>query len=585
KDHVRIILNLVENGLLVWPTIEQEDGTVRLKTYEELSDKEKLQDDYDLKATNIVLQGLPLDFYALVNHYKIAKDIWDKVKLLILPLEWGKFVTDVKLARNLHTSNYDQLYSYLEQHEANTNEARLMRERFPEPLALVANYHPETSHFTTIILSQVKDIKCYNCQGEGHMARQYTQPKQGRDDAWFKEKTNDLDDYDSDCDDISSTKAVLMDNISSCDSNFLTKNTKFAAFKMEIDTLKQALSKHIKEKESLLTTLNGFQTEFKESESKSIDKEIVLENKNKELEKIVCFHDEITEVQTVFTQMEAAVEQCSVDRKCCQIQQKQFLIINDRLLDKIISQEIVNIVLNSSSIIRDSEKNNEDSVDTSNKCLELKAELVKKNDVYIELSKQFSNLEQHSISREVSMQLNKEFFQKDKSSDNKNYPEIQEYFEQNDLKAQLQAKDTVISKLKETIHSLRENANLAKVKKDIDEIETINIELEHSEIIESARALSPLDSNLDSAYKYVLRIQEVLLYVRDTRPCLTRPSEKLVAVTPKNKDKKVRFDDPITFSSNTQKQVDSHKPKDSNQPLLHSTRVIGSTGASGLKPT
>ncbi|GJW69510.1 hypothetical protein Tco_0126427, partial [Tanacetum coccineum] len=290
-------------------------------------------------------------------------------------------------------------------------------------------------------------------------------------------------------------------------------------------------------------------------------------------------------------------------------------------------------------------------------------ELVNKIDVYIELSKRFSNLKQHCISLEVAKQLNKEIFQKDKSSDNQNHPEIQEYFEQNDLKAQLQAKDTVINKLNETIHSLRENVNPAKVKKDIDEIETINIELEHNlktqiqekvfakatlknklrkvkekividtvvskphattialgmfklnleplalkvlknkdahleyikhsreladtlwEIVESARALSPLDSNLDSACKYVQIIQEVLVYVRDTCPCYTRPSEKLVAVTPKNKDKKLRFADPITSLSNTQKQVDSHKPKDSNQPLLHSTRVIGSTGASKSKPT
>ncbi|GKC25734.1 retrovirus-related pol polyprotein from transposon TNT 1-94, partial [Tanacetum coccineum] len=53
----------------------------------------------------------------------------------------------------------------------------------------------------------------------------------------------------------------------------------------------------------------------------------------------------------------------------------------------LIKGEIVNIVLNFSTIIRDSEKKNEDSVDTCNKCLELEAELVKKNDVYIELSK------------------------------------------------------------------------------------------------------------------------------------------------------------------------------------------------------
>nr|GEV45657.1 uncharacterized mitochondrial protein AtMg00810-like [Tanacetum cinerariifolium] len=78
------------------------------------------------------------------------------------------------------------------------------------------------------------------------------------------------------------------------------------------------------------------------------------------------------------------------------------------------------------------------------------------------------------------MQLNNEIFQKYKSSDNLYNPEIQEYFEQNDLKDQLQEKYTIINKLKETIHSLRENANLAKVKQDMDEIETINIELEHS---------------------------------------------------------------------------------------------------------
>ncbi|GKF75937.1 retrovirus-related pol polyprotein from transposon TNT 1-94, partial [Tanacetum coccineum] len=31
-------------------------------------------------------------------------------------------------------------------------------------------------------------VKCYNCQGEGHMARQCTQPKRPRNTAWYKEK-------------------------------------------------------------------------------------------------------------------------------------------------------------------------------------------------------------------------------------------------------------------------------------------------------------------------------------------------------------------------------------------------------------
>ncbi|GJS63762.1 hypothetical protein Tco_0678326 [Tanacetum coccineum] len=174
KDHGRIILNSIENGPLAWLTVELENGTVRPKTYEELFDKEKLQANCDLKATNTVLQGLPPDVYALfdkfsylkgetmhqcylwfaqlINDMNIIQMIMQPVqmntKLLnSLPLEWGKFVTNVKLAGDLHLSNYDQLYAYLKQHEVQANETLLMCERFPDPLALVANYHQQPSHF------------------------------------------------------------------------------------------------------------------------------------------------------------------------------------------------------------------------------------------------------------------------------------------------------------------------------------------------------------------------------------------------------------------------------------------------------
>ncbi|GKB75332.1 hypothetical protein Tco_0942227 [Tanacetum coccineum] len=70
--------------------------------------------------------------------------------------------------------------------------------------------------------------------GEGYMARQCTYPKRPRNSAWFKEKmllvqaqefsqTDDLDAYDSDCDDISSAKAILMANLFSYDLDVLSK--------------------------------------------------------------------------------------------------------------------------------------------------------------------------------------------------------------------------------------------------------------------------------------------------------------------------------------------------------------------------
>ncbi|GJT96320.1 integrase, catalytic region, zinc finger, CCHC-type containing protein [Tanacetum coccineum] len=76
------------------------------------------------------------------------------------------------------------------------------------------------------VAGQARVVKCYNCQGEGHMARQFTKPKRPRNYAWFKKKmllTDDLDAYDFDCDDISSTKAVLMANLSSYDSDVLSE--------------------------------------------------------------------------------------------------------------------------------------------------------------------------------------------------------------------------------------------------------------------------------------------------------------------------------------------------------------------------
>ncbi|GJY12992.1 hypothetical protein Tco_0382301 [Tanacetum coccineum] len=53
------------------------------KKYVELSATEKIQVDCDLKAANIILQGLPSDIYLLVNHHRVAKDLWERIQLLM----------------------------------------------------------------------------------------------------------------------------------------------------------------------------------------------------------------------------------------------------------------------------------------------------------------------------------------------------------------------------------------------------------------------------------------------------------------------------------------------------------------------
>nr|GEV09182.1 hypothetical protein [Tanacetum cinerariifolium] len=62
RQHGRMILESVEHGPLLWPSVK-EDGVTRLKKYLELSSAEATQADCDVKATNIILQALPLEIY------------------------------------------------------------------------------------------------------------------------------------------------------------------------------------------------------------------------------------------------------------------------------------------------------------------------------------------------------------------------------------------------------------------------------------------------------------------------------------------------------------------------------------------
>ncbi|GJZ23118.1 hypothetical protein Tco_0560577 [Tanacetum coccineum] len=165
QEHGRMILESVEHGPLIWPTVE-DNGVIRTKKYAELSAAEKIQADCDMKLpisffkerkcklydafdkfTHIKGESLHmyyLRFTQLINDINIYKMKMEQFQvntkfLNSLPLEWSKFVTDVKLVKDLHTSNFDQLHAYLEQHEIHVNEVRIMRERNQYPLAFIAN--------------------------------------------------------------------------------------------------------------------------------------------------------------------------------------------------------------------------------------------------------------------------------------------------------------------------------------------------------------------------------------------------------------------------------------------------------------
>ncbi|GJR59543.1 hypothetical protein Tco_1501705 [Tanacetum coccineum] len=299
--------------------------------------------------------------------------------------------------------------------------------------------------------------------------------------------------------------------------------------------------------------------------------------------------DEVFEVQNIFHQMEQAVEHHRLESKTFEVKMNKVLNENERLLKQVINKDIVNIIMNS-------------TVDNA--------------------SVMCMNVKRVSNSK-VDTQLNQEIFQRENSVSNQSALSFDQYFELNELKAQSQEKDTVIKKLKEIIKSLSENMNEDKVKKDIEEIETINIELDHREkdlVITTLKnelrkhkgkdladnvvtkcpiapkmlkidvePLNPRLLNNRSAHsdylKYTQEEAELLIIIRQTCPSINNSGDKLVAVTPKNKDKRVRFTEPVTSSGNTNPKTDSSSNLVSNKPVLSSTGVKPSTSASGSQPS
>ncbi|GJV13387.1 hypothetical protein Tco_1354928 [Tanacetum coccineum] len=273
--------------------------------------------------------------------------------------------------------------------------------------------------------------------------------------------TEDLDAYDSDCDDVSNAKAVLMANLSNygsddfeqilvvdfsnneihSDSNIIS----YSQFLQETqqpwvfydDTHKQALGYqnpfYIKKAQWIKPTLY---------DGSVISKQHVAS---------YVFDDEET---LILEEIEAVVQQYFVDKQCFKIHKKKLFLENDRLLQNNMSQDVMICVMNSIAAFDDVNMEMQSS-ESCVKYVDLDAELLNKQYAYNDLLKSYSQLEKHCISLELTMQLNQEIFQKDSLSNNQNVHEIPEYFENNDLKAQLQAKDTTICKLKDHIKSMR----------------------------------------------------------------------------------------------------------------------------------
>ncbi|GJS68225.1 retrovirus-related pol polyprotein from transposon TNT 1-94 [Tanacetum coccineum] len=291
--------------------------------------------------------------------------------------------------------------------------------------------------------------------------------------------------------DLSTREKLIMDDI------IREKNAQFVDFEKEINYLKQTFSKQSKEKELLTKTFNVFKNESKEKEAKNINKEIALEKKVKELDNIVSLGFQnpfyLKKAQQIRAMLYDGIVIAKETNVISITNSEETLMLKEESRSKmLLKQNIVNIVVHYSLDINASMKVNSsvtmnDSinyVEMCNKCLELEAKIIKQHnmvekDEYNRPLKSFSKLEQHCISLELAMQINKEIFEKNNTSVNQTEPLFDQLFELNNFNAELQAKDTTIEKLKANIKRLNKTSTTNSMKKERDDIETINIELEH----------------------------------------------------------------------------------------------------------
>nr|GEZ18455.1 hypothetical protein [Tanacetum cinerariifolium] len=312
------LLRLINKGWI------EENGVTRLKKYSELSTIEAIQANCDVKAINIILQGLPPEVYALVSTHKVAKDLWERLQMLMqgtsltkqerecklydefdkftyrrgeplcpssTPLsltypsnDFQSFVShNVYCASSLmpHVEYAPAVYPQSEFSPPDTGLIVLVFQKGDDPIdainhmmsfltSVVTSRYPSTNNQlrtsssprqqatinngrVTIQLIQRRQ----NSMTAGHMSKQCTKPKRKRDEAWFKDKlllvqtqangqvlqeeeleflanpgiaetsstqymvtnnaayqADDLDAYDSNCDELNSAKIALMVNLS-----------------------------------------------------------------------------------------------------------------------------------------------------------------------------------------------------------------------------------------------------------------------------------------------------------------------------------------------------------------------------------
>nr|GEU60836.1 hypothetical protein [Tanacetum cinerariifolium] len=563
RQHDRMILEFIEHGPLLWPSVT-EDGVTRLKKYYELSSAEAIQADCDVKATNIILQALPLEIYALERECKLY-DVFDKfayqkgetlrdfylrfslllndmnmynmkleqfqvnMKFLnILPPEWRSSSLNLSISYPMNDTSSTVNHALMAYHPSEfsspeTGLVVLVFQKGDDPIdainhmmsfltLVVTSRYPATNNQlrtssnplqqATINNGRVtiqpiqgrqnhmsagssrpfasgsggtsrrkRVIVCYSCKEELDFLADPRTAESSTNQTIITTnaacQADDLDAYDSDCDELNSAKVSLMENLSHYDSDNLA------------------------EKE----------------ESRNIDRELALEKQVKELNNIVFKRSQSTQTIHMLTKPQvfynhSTRQALGFHNPCylkmaqqlkpklydgCVIEKSEAIVVPDTEETLMLAEEShfeTRFVPQTESFVEQafwsqySVQTDEPNL-SGTTIVEVLKELPKVSMVNSCLKKLKFHLASFDMvvkERTTPIAITEGT---DTWSSQESAPTFAELFDINNLKAQAQAKDTVILKLKEKLNSLNGDVKERKVKRDVEEIKTLNIELDH----------------------------------------------------------------------------------------------------------